>query len=146
MTTKALKPKVPAGLGKAGGALWRALIDDLAAIAAADGATFEYDRRELSVLREACATKDAIAALEEILANEGGVIPGSKGQLRLSPVFAELRQQRLALQRLLDSLGVPDASSSSATSERKRRAANARWSRDRGRKDRAGLMVLGGSA
>jgi hypothetical protein len=115
-------PRPPVGLAVAGRALWRSLV-----------AVYEFDPRELLVLRAAAAQADLVAQLEEVLASDGLVVPGSKGQLRLSAVAAELRQSRLALSRLLSDLAIPAASGQSLSpgSVRGRKAANSRWNRVR---------------
>ena len=120
----------PSGLGRAGGALWRALHRELPTTD--DGDRWRFDERELAVLAMACAQRDEIAQLERVLAKHGPLGVGSKGQPRLSSVLAELRQARLACARLLGDLGLPPAEGDAkvtAASARGRKAAAARWSR-----------------
>jgi hypothetical protein len=93
--------------------------------------SYEYGPRELQVLAAAARQADDIAQMEALLAHEGLVVPGSRGQLRLSPVLGELRLARLALERLLGALSLPEADEvpRSAASVRAQKAARARWSR-----------------
>ncbi len=123
MTEKAKKPRAPAGLGRAGGALWRDLVG-----------AFELDERECAVLAAACRQADDLVKLEEVLAEDGLVVAGSRGQPRLTTVVAELRQGRLALARLLGALALPDevgAKPVTSRSARASRAANVRWGKVR---------------
>jgi hypothetical protein len=118
------KPRPPRGLGAAGRALWRRLTVE-----------FDFDARELLVLEAAARQADDVALLEALLADEGPVTVGSKGQPRLSAVVMEVRQGRLALLKLLDGLRIPgedEEAGRSAASERASRAATSRW----GRRDR----------
>ena len=91
----------------------------------------EWDERESALLDLASHQANDIERLEQLLAEQGAAVPGSKGQPRLSGVFAELRQQRLALARLLSDLRMPDEVGAAQTgaSIRKSRAARARWDR-----------------
>lgn len=88
----------PKGLGTAGRSLWRSI-----------AARWRLDEREHALLTQACKTADLIAQLEVLLATEGLTVIGSNGQPRLSPVPTEIRQQRIALDRLLSSLSLPEA-------------------------------------
>lgn len=125
---RATGAKPPAGLGRAGRALWR----DIAA-------EFELDVRELAVLAAACRQADDVARLEALIEEQGAVVTGSAGQPKLSPAFAEVRQGRLALGRLLGDLALPNDTPTTARSSRARRAAEARWRRhDREQERRAG--------
>jgi len=51
--------------------------------------------------------------------------------MRLSPTVTELRQARLAVSRLLNDLDLPDQDDQSEPSRRGRKAAEARWGRNR---------------
>lgn len=115
------KPMLPRGLGPSGQRLWRAVID-----------TFELDAHEYTVLAAACRQADVTAELEAVVAEEGPMVAGSKGQSRLHPAVVEARQSRLATAALVARLGLPDSEGRSTTSpsQRGRRAANARWQRE----------------
>lgn len=122
-TTKT--PTAPRSLGADGRKLWRAVTT-----MAVEGRRIEFRTDELTVLAQAAATADAIAALEAELVGARVVVAGSKGQTIVNPVVIELRLQRAALATLLGRLAIPDASSSwegLTSSQRARRAAHARW-------------------
>lgn len=119
------KPRVPAGLDKAGRALWGRLTG-----------LFAFEAHEQYVLELACRQADLCAALEELIAAEGLSVPGSNGQPRLNAAAAELRQCRLALTKILGSLGslaVAGEGSKplSAAGLRAKKAADTRWNRQR---------------
>lgn len=88
-------PRTPAGLDAAGRKLWRAITG-----------TFELSEHEAAMLEEACRTRDLVGRLRAELDAAPLMLDSSQGQ-RLHPAVAELRQQRLALARLLATLGVP---------------------------------------
>src|SRR4051794_14555063 len=79
-------------------------------------ATFEQALRQLSMAER----------LAECVDKDGIMIPGSTGQMRLNPCVAEGRAASQAAARLLGKLGLKDAIPT-ATSQRARHAANARW-------------------
>lgn len=118
------KPRSPAGMTPAGRALWKSLTG-----------AYEFDQREAAILAAACRQADDIGRLEALLAVQGLVTVGAAGQPRLSAVLAELRQGRLALAKLLDSLRIPDDSGKVETqsSRRARHAAETRWALERQR-------------
>jgi hypothetical protein len=114
-------PRPPAGLGTSGTALWRSLWK-----------TFGFDERETAILSAACRQADDVARLEVLLERDGPIVAGSKGQPRLTPIVAEIRQGRLALVRMLGELGLPaDVKGRPVTSRSTHAsvAANARWGR-----------------
>jgi hypothetical protein len=88
-------PKPPAGLGKTGRALWRAVMRD-----------FALDEHETTILREACRTADSLDALQVLLEAEGLMSETSQGP-RIHPALVELRQQRVTFARLLTALRIP---------------------------------------
>jgi len=67
--------------------------------------SFDLDEHELALLEDACRTADLIAKLEERIVADG-VMSDSYGG-RVHPCVGEIRQQRLALARLLIALRVP---------------------------------------
>jgi hypothetical protein len=87
--------KTPRNLNGAGRRLWDAATDE-----------FDWADHELAVLEEACRTRDRIVQLDKAVSDEGLMLPSSQGS-RVHPAVAEARQQRLALARLLVSLGIP---------------------------------------
>jgi hypothetical protein len=116
--------KAPSRLGKAGRALWRAV---------ADPAVYELRPDELVVLEQCCRSADLIERMETEAVAAGLTTTGSMGQLVINPVVIELRQQKIALARLLFQLGLPDGGEHGvgldhARSMLARKAAIARWS------------------
>lgn len=85
----------PAGLGVAGQRLWQSVLGQ-----------FDMAEHEAAQLEEACRVRDTIVLLRERLEVDGLMIESSQG-LRLHPAVAEVRQQQLALARLLATLDVP---------------------------------------
>ena len=85
----------PNGLGKPGLKLWKSV-------------TYEFDlaEHEAAQLEEAARVRDTIAALREVVDRDGLMISSSQGS-RLHPGVAEIRQQQLALARILATLDVP---------------------------------------
>lgn len=88
-------PRPPDGLKASGRALWRSLVAD-----------FDLDDHEMSVLLEACRTKDSISELQIVLDQEGVIVETPQGK-RAHPALVELRQQRITLMRLLGGLRLP---------------------------------------
>jgi phage terminase small subunit len=122
-------PPAPAKLGTHGRKLWRTLHE-----------RFDFERRELVILEQACRQRDTIADLEAVVEDLGITVKGSTGQTRLNPAVTELRLARGAFTRLLGELelppeeeqvpGVPDPGRN-ARSRKAAAAANRRWSRFR---------------
>jgi hypothetical protein len=113
--------RAPSGLKATGGALWRAVVGE-----------FELRADERAVLAAACRVADDLDRLQAMLAAGPIEVDGSKGQTVLNPIFAEVRQQRLTLARLLSQLGLGDANavaSGLARSAAGRKLAMTRWSK-----------------
>jgi hypothetical protein len=114
--------QAPRGLGAKARRLWADVTT-----------TYTLRPDELRLLEDAAREVDLIERLEEALVDEALVSPGSKGQERVSPLFAEVRQHRLVLARLLRQLDLPDVDAGRAReretvrSSRARRAARERW-------------------
>lgn len=85
----------PAGLTGSGLALWSSIVTE-----------FELGDHELAVLRDACRTVNVIDALQARV-DRDGVLNESPQGLRVHPAVVELRQQRLALTKLLAALKIP---------------------------------------
>lgn len=83
------------GLAGSGLLLWTSVVKD-----------FDLDEHELAVLRQACQTVSAIDALQARV-DRDGVLNESPQGLRVHPGLVELRQQRLALTKLLAALAIP---------------------------------------
>lgn len=134
MTAERRIPKAPSGLKAAGRRVWTSILGGIA-----EG--FELDERELLVLEAAARQADQNRALEIALADAGVVVRGSAGQPRLNAVATELRQGRIAFDRLLGSLALPDEDAGERLTERGRRAKHAadrRWSAHRQREAERG--------
>lgn len=115
-------PNPPTNLGKTGRALWRQIT-----------AEWELDPRESAILAAACRQADDVAALEELLKNDGLVSVGSMKQPRLNAAITELRQSRLAVAKLLVDLRLPteDAAPMTSTQLRASKASLRRWEKAR---------------
>ncbi len=123
------KNRPPTGLGKRGRALWKSIISDL-------DEDWELDARELHLLERACRCADELRELEAALDADGPTVAGSRGQVTVHPALSEARQLRLVQLRLLSALALPDgeARPASASSQRARKAADARWAEHHARK------------
>ena len=88
-------PRPPLGLRKSGRALWRAVLSD-----------YELDEHESATLLQACRIADLCDTLQETLDAEGIMSTSSQGS-RVHPAAVELRQQSVALARLLTALRIP---------------------------------------
>lgn len=89
------EPKTPTHLRAAGRDLWN---DSLADV--------EFSPQELSILEEACRTRDNVRALDAAVRQDGVMIKSSQG-MRLHPAIAEARQQRRVLAQMLVTLQIP---------------------------------------
>jgi len=87
--------RTPTGLGRPGKKLWESVLTD-----------FDLQEHEAAQLEEACRIRDTIHALRNQLDADGIMLASSQG-MRLHPAVAEVRQQQLALARLLATLQVP---------------------------------------
>ena len=117
-----------------GKAVWRRVLADL-------GDGWELDARELLILESACRQADGNAQLEAAIDADGVTVRGSMGQPRLNAMVTELRQGRLALERLLASLALPGdegAGAQTAAQKRASAAASSRWIRSGRRGGRRG--------
>ena len=119
-----LKP-APKGLGPAGKALWKSILDDLAP-------GWEFDARELHLLERACRCADELKTLEAAIDRDGLIAKGSRSQPVMHPAMQEARQLRLAQLRLLGALELTDPAANIAATPSVRRATKAaqtRWAR-----------------
>jgi arginine/lysine/ornithine decarboxylase len=87
--------RTPRGLEGPGKKLWKSVLDD-----------FELAEHEMAQLEQACRVRDTIDALRARVEVDGVMISSSQGD-RLHPAIVEIRQQQLALARLLATLKVP---------------------------------------
>lgn len=88
-------PKPPTGLKRSGRALWTAVLTD-----------YELDEHETATLLQACRITDHCDALQRLLEAEGIMSESSQG-VRVHPALVELRQQGIALARLMAALRIP---------------------------------------
>lgn len=88
-------PKPPTGLRKSGRALWRAVLTD-----------YELDEHESATLLQACRLADLCDTLTRTIEAEGVMAESSQGS-RVHPAVVELRQQGIALARLMTALRIP---------------------------------------
>lgn len=86
---------MPSGLKAGGKKLWTRVLDD-----------FELAEHETNVLRETARTIDLIDDLVTIVKKDGSMQESPQGR-RVYPAVQELRQQRIALARLLAALNIP---------------------------------------
>jgi hypothetical protein len=132
MTTnpkKPVRPKPPSDLKTAGKKLWKSILDDL-------DPSWELDVRELHLLRQAARVEDQLVLLERAVDKGGPTVSGSAGQLIVHPAISEARQLRITQLRLLSAIETrnPESAKSSTPKQAQaRRAAEARWRRDRRR-------------
>lgn len=88
-------PPPPKGLRTSGRALWRAVLDE-----------YDLDEHESSILTQACRIADVCDTLQGTLDLEGIMSESSQGS-RVHPAAVELRQQGIALARLMTALRIP---------------------------------------
>jgi hypothetical protein len=82
----------PRGTGPAGRGLWRAVSE-----------SFELEKHEIEILRQAVVVADRIASLDAVVSRDGVLLDG-----RAHPALIESRLQRVTLGRLLSILRLPD--------------------------------------
>src|SRR4051794_16247667 len=87
-------PRMPKGFGKAGQALWRGVLADVA-----DG--WRLDAKDVVLLEAACRAADRADVLEATVAEDGLMISGSTGQAVLHPAVSEARMQRQLVASLI---------------------------------------------
>jgi hypothetical protein len=112
--------RAPAGLGLAGGRLWRSTVEVF---------DFTDEPHKVHILTQACRVADVVAELDEAAEEAPLTVKGSMGQQVISPFIAEARAQRALLAQLLGRLGLPDTDEESQVkaerlSRTRRRSAN----------------------
>lgn len=70
---------------------------------------WQLDHREEAILDLAAAQADDLNRLERAVRRDGVMSTGSKGQPVLHPAIAEARQSRVAIQKLLAQVDLPEA-------------------------------------
>jgi hypothetical protein len=114
--------KTPTGLQARGRAFWRDVTD-----------AFDLPIEGLRLLEHASRTLDELGRMQEALADVPLTVPGSAGQEKPHPLFAEVRAHRALLAKLLRQLDLPELPDEhgqaeiSARSERAKKAADMRW-------------------
>jgi P27 family predicted phage terminase small subunit len=88
--------RAPADLGAAGRRLWREVLG-----------VYELSPAEAETLRQACATIDQLAAIDEAVRDGGVVAEGSMGQLRANPLLGVAADLRRTLSVLLRDMALP---------------------------------------
>jgi len=88
-------PEPPEGLLEGGRRLWSATLG-----------AFDLAEHEQIIMREACRTVDLLDDLQRLIDAQGPVLPWGDGS-RANPAAVEARQHRIALARLIASLGIP---------------------------------------
>lgn len=111
----------PSNLGPSGRRFWRETTQD-----------YEFSPSELAILGQACRILDTIDRLDAALVDAPATVKGSMGQEREHPLLSEVRQQRLALTRVLAALAIPsedEAGNADQRSASAREIAMKRWAR-----------------
>jgi hypothetical protein len=91
-----MSERCPAGLGRSGRALWRAV-----------HAEFGLAPHERAILVQCCRVVDRLDAIEAELAGAPLTVPGSTGQPKAHPLLAEWRMQARVLESLSRALSIP---------------------------------------
>jgi len=86
----------PRRLETAGQRLWKETLAD-----------FELDPAEEAILLQMARLSDDLARMNAELAGAPATIPGSRGQMIVNPLFAEIRLTSLALAKLAKQLNLP---------------------------------------
>lgn len=96
---------------------------------------FSFEPAEMEVLAEVVSLLDEIDLLKVAIDADGVTVQGSTGQTRTHPALTEIRQHRLAVQRLLAALQIPDVDEGTMKTPAQLRSIagnKARWGGDRG--------------
>lgn len=89
------KAVAPDDLEEAGRKLWEAVVEQ-----------YDLDEHELALLRESARTVDLLEDLQQQVGRDGSIIMSPQG-MKAHPAVVELRQQRIALARLMAALRMP---------------------------------------
>lgn len=77
----------PKSLGPVGRGLWRKVAGDVQP-------GWALDERDYALMLGACEAADRVAQLDALVASEGLMVKGSRGQMILNPAIGEARLQR----------------------------------------------------
>jgi hypothetical protein len=91
--------RTPAGVGPAGGTLWRSTVEVF---------DFTDEPHKVQILTQVCRVADVVAELDEAADEAPLTVKGSMGQQVISPFIAEAGAQRALLAQLLSRLGLPE--------------------------------------
>jgi len=105
----------PDGLEEAGRSLWTAVLDD-----------WQLETHERALLLQACQTLDLVDELQATLEADGAMVATTGGTPRTHPAAVEVRQQRIALARILAALRLPDGVDGDESQGRRQRRAGVR--------------------
>lgn len=120
----------PTALGESGSVLWDLLTSE-----------FELSPGELVLLAEVCHTADELEELRDASECADATVAGSQGQVRVNPLFRELREHRALFVKLLGGLALPadDEVKGLTPSQRQAsEAARSRWAMERAKWGRGG--------
>lgn len=98
----------PPDLGPAGVETWESV-----------ARCFRLEDHEAKILHEAAHTADLIAELAADVEREGRTAVTASGSPKLHPAVTEVRQQRIALGKLIASLRLPEAPGSGGRPQRR---------------------------
>ena len=104
-------------------------------------ANFDLESADLVKLVETCRTLDELVTMRDALAGSDATVTGSTGQMRVNPLFAEVRAHRLLLAKQLGELALPaegEDVGQTPAQKQARDAANVRWGLERQRWGRRG--------
>ena len=96
---------------------------------------FELTAAEAATLDQAAELLDQFRRVSAALAKQPVTTTGSRGQVVGNPLLDEQRRHADTVARLLDALHIPDddqQEGETLTTKRARRAARARWAREKG--------------
>ncbi len=117
--------RAPKGLGGRGGRFWRGVVSQ-----------FDLELAEFELLAEICRSLDMADKLE-LEAATNPMVDTEKGRI-VNPAVREVRQLRAEIRHLMSALGLEDSTGSAVPSGnelRARRAATARWAKEKGASD-----------
>ena len=111
----------PEGLQAAGLALWESVVND-----------FELDASEVVRLGAAARLADDLTRMQEVLKDAPVTLESARGGMKTNPLFAECRNHRSALARIMQTLSLPEADATARPGDERssaaRAMARARWS------------------
>jgi hypothetical protein len=115
-----MTPKPPKELQAAGRPLWRAIIADVAA-------GWRLDARDLALLRRASVIQDWIVALDAVVAADGVMTSGSRGQARVHPAVQEMRGLAAVQKSLLGAIELEDPAAALSLARSRTATRTAAW-------------------